>query len=842
MQRSKMIETGSGSKAIFLDSETCGLCGPMVLLQWAEGDGPVQLHSVWKEPIQETMDLLEKIVYHPHGVVGFNLAFDWFQIQKLYNMFQLVEDKTRIPQDMITELALLESRAREGDCLKPVSACDLMLVARRGPYQSTMNRKSIIIRRIPNVIAFDLAKLLEEQIEINDIYFSRKKKKGPKWNVVECPLRDNPSKFDPDFKNIVLSFRASAALKVIANDLLGADRYGRKRSNFKDIELDRKFWPGEAGFAPFATAISSANNSWKISKTFFVKNIRGKQTWPALIKHHIDHWHYGTFARQYAEDDVLDTRAIYYRFGSPPMGDIESTLACMVASCRWRGYTIDAEGIAEQKRNMQEVARSAPRSAREAKEYIAALLEPVERLTFTTTKKMVLEKMVRTMEIDCPNCDGTGTLEESEGPKPLGRLTSPGSTITLETIETVPCLKCKSSGALPHPATVRAQQVLDSRAAKKEIEIYDKLLVAGRFHASFNVIGTLSGRMSGSDRFNPQAIKSSKDVRSKFTLARPGYRLCGGDFESFEVAIAEANYNDPKLRELLLSHTECYKCHGTDPGCDDCHGTNQTRMKIHALFGTMCFPKMTYGEIVKNKVVYTRSKSGFFAKIYGGNYYTLMTRLDVDEKAALDAEARFEQNFPGVRKARVKIESAFCSMRQEGGLGTQVEWHEPADYIENMMTPPFRRYFTLENAICKALFNISSNPPKEWRKYREIKVWRRDRQQTVPGSVQSALYGAAFMIQAANTRAAANHVIQSTGAEITKDLQVQLWGLQPSGIERWIVQPFNVHDEVITPAEENETLLESITSIVDGIIVKYKPLIPLIGISWSNNMKDWSSK
>ena len=817
------------SGPIYLDSETVGLTGPMVLFQWAEGDGPVELLSVWKEPFGVTLDLMEKLCYHPDGIVGFNLAFDWFQIQKIYNMFSLYVDRhdggrEHLPEDHIQELALLEAEARDGECLKPQKACDLMLVARRGPYQSTMNRKSIMIRRIPNVIAHELATLLESEVEVSDIYFSRRKKKGPKWQVVDCPLRDKPNKFDPDFKNIVMNFKASAALKVIANDLLGADRFSRKRAKFQDIELERQFWPGEAPFAPFATAISSPKNGWKISKTFFVKDIRGKRTWPALIKHHIDHWHYGTFARQYAEDDVTDTRSIYYKFGSPDLGDTESTLACMVASCRWRGFTVDIEGLKRQKAKMQEVARSAPKSAREAREYISGLMSPVEALGFTTTRKMVLENMVRTMEADCPVCKGEGTVTNSE------------------TLEESNCLKCEGSGGVPHPCTLRAQQVLDARAAKKEIEIYDKLLTAGRFHASFNVIGTLSGRMAGTDRLNPQAIKSSKEVRSLFTLAQPGFTLCGGDFEAFEVSLAEANYNDPKLREQLLSKTECYKCGGKNSNCDDCHGTNQTPMKIHALFGTMCFPKMTYAEIVKNKVVYTRSKSGFFSKIYGGNYVTLMNRLDVDEKAALEAEARFDNTYEGVKRARVKIETMFCSMRQPNGIGTKVEWHEPADYIENMLTPPFRRYFTLENAICKALFQIANNPPNSWKSYKDIKVWRKDRQQTVPGSVQSALYGAAFQLQAANMRAAANHVIQSTGAEITKDLQVRLWGLQPAGIDSWYIQPFNVHDEVNAVAFDDPTLLESINKVVTSIIDKYKPMVPLIGIDWKNRMKSWGEK
>lgn len=54
----------------------------------------------------------------------------------------------------------------------------------------------------------------------------------------------------------------------------------------------------------------------------------------------------------------------------------------------------------------------------------------------------------------------------------------------------------------------------------------------------------------------------------------------------------------------------------------------------------------------------------------------------------------------------------------------------------------------------------------EWRKT-DIKVMRRPgRIQTAGGAVSSALYGAAFGIQAANMRAAANHEIQSLGIRV----------------------------------------------------------------------------
>ena len=60
------------------------------------------------------------------------------------------------------------------------------------------------------------------------------------------------------------------------------------------------------------------------------------------------------------------------------------------------------------------------------------------------------------------------------------------------------CTKCEGQGCARchngtlkkgmHPAAARAQRLLDIKVAKKEIELYTKLLRAKRFHASFNVI------------------------------------------------------------------------------------------------------------------------------------------------------------------------------------------------------------------------------------------------------------------------------------------------------------------------------------------------------------------
>lgn len=179
----------------------------------------------------------------------------------------------------------------------------------------------------------------------------------------------------------------------------------------------------------------------------------------------------------------------------------------------------------------------------------------------------------------------------------------------------------------------------------------------------------------------------------------------------------------------------------------------------------------------------------------------------------------------------------FCSMRQPGGIGTKVEWHEPADFIETMFG--FKRYFTLENRICKALFELAENPPKKWQNI-QVKVVRRERVQTSCGALRSALFAAAFAQQASNMRAAGNHIIQGSGAQLCKKLQRRIWDIQPAGINAWRVQPMNVHDEIMSATHPN--YLDTIEKIVKDFVTEFKSKVALLEIEWVRKLKTWADK
>ena len=750
---------------IFFDTETCGLTGPMVLLQYAENDGEIILHECWKEESITTLNLLRRLM--SNQIVGFNLTFDMFQLQKFYTMLEILIKEHGgdvIPEDYIEELALIEERARFLDvCLKPVAACDLMLHARKGPYQSTMDRKEIKIKRVPTQLAWELAKELEKRVVISDIHFARYKGKDrTKWKVLDIKDTD-------DFKNVTLKFAPSSALKALAIDALGVTP--DETMYFADIDPSIK--PVELKYAPFALAVGKPGN-WN-------------GAWPSIIHIHINHWRYYEPARNYARKDIDLTRRLYKHFGSPEPGDDDSELACMVGASRWKGFAVDIEALKQQRLRTIETSRAAPKAPNNVRRWLEPDLSLVEKAVIEgSTKKTILEEISR------------WTTETA----------SDGSQTEQPVITTL----------VPHPAAVKAQAVLAARKATFEVKLYDKLIRARRFHASFIIIGTLSSRMSGTDQLNPQGINKREDVRSCFTFSDSGDMCSGGDFESFEVTIAEAVYKDPKLREELLKGKS-----------------------IHGLFGMELFPGWTYEQIMATKGTaddkYTISKSGFFAWIFGAEGYTLNKKLGIPIEVADKAINSLMRKFPGIKTARQKIINAFCTMKQTGGIGTRIDWSEPADYVESLLG--FRRYFTLENKICKVLFDLAQKPPESWKQLK-IKVTRRDREQTTMGASQSALYAGAFALQAANMRAAGNHQIQSTGASITKHVQRKIWDLQPSGIHEWYVRPFNCHDEIRVVHKVKLTTL--IQEVVDNTVEKFKSLVPLLNLDWKVGLKSWADK
>lgn len=798
---------------IFLDTETVGFHGVCVLIQWAKNDGPINLHSIFATPVRETMELIEMIVNDPDGIVGFNLTFDWFHLSKIYNVLSMCSDWESDPDYF--ECAKNEPAARDGVCLKPKSALDLFLFAKKGPYQSLMDRDDVRIKKVPRALAGSLAEQLETLVEIKDIYFARRKDKyAPKWKVYD--IEDNP-----EFQDIVLKFEPSSALKALCVDALNLDP--NDVLLFDNVSVTKAAYPEEVGWAPYALAIAPRaleTGNWKGS-------------WPEKIETHVIHWTHNVLARKYAEKDVWLTRELWRAWGKPPLGDDDSILACSAAAIRWRGYKIDEPKIRLLRTKALALAAEIPTAPEAVKKWVFSLVSEEERVVldvdWDSTAKVTLEGIEEEDLEKCKTCV-EGRIKEFEDDK--GKI----------------CHVCEGRGKI-HSNTYepgrRAGLVLTARRAIKEVELYDKLLQAGRFHASFKIIGALSGRMSGADGLNAQGIKATDEVRSCFILKWSDMVLTGGDFSGFEVVIADAVYADPDLHRDLTVPVECGVCKGkaiiNQKPCKACKGKGKYVKKIHGLFGQEVFTDLDYDQIVATSGtaddLYSKAKRAVFAMLYGGMETTLADRLGVSIDIAEAAYIAFTTKYKKVGLERKKVFDMFCSMRQPNGIGSAVEWHEPEDFVESIFH--FRRYFTLENKICKALFTLAENPPKTWNDIK-IKVTRRDRQQTVGGATRSALFASAFAIQAQNMRSAANHVIQSSGAQLTKKLQRQIWDLQPCGICMWYVMPFQCHDEIQVPCLPQ--MVPLIVETQKRFVIENVDKVPLLEMDWRTEMSSWAGK
>ena len=182
------------------------------------------------------------------------------------------------------------------------------------------------------------------------------------------------------------------------------------------------------------------------------------------------------------------------------------------------------------------------------------------------------------------------------------------------------CKRCGGTGVVgPGPMEVakRAHLVEDVRKHKKRVELFDKLLLAGRAYPNFRAVGTKSGRLSGTDGLNFQGVDKSQLVRQLFILCDEGEVLSGGDYDGQEVAIAGTTMNDDQLLEEM-----------------------KKGKKIHGLFAAELY-EATYEEIMANKDDdpldrYGNGKSAVFLTIYGGTYHTMALRAGVDVSVADD--------------------------------------------------------------------------------------------------------------------------------------------------------------------------------------------------------------
>lgn len=718
---------------IFFDTESVGMSGPLMTIQYSAGKGSdVILHEVWRESIQSTLDIIQ--TFCEEGICGFNLVHDWFMLSKWYNVFRQVTNKELTPWQTFNEIQNIEaSGPHQSDvCLKPSIACDLMLLARSSHFQYLAKHKPLVLKKIPTRMLHLVTDTLQSSIQLPaGVRLS--------WAAsMKKQLRHDVTDIIGKFEGL------STSLKHLYSVISGEEQTG----SF-DEEVGMPDYLEMPDWMPWG----------------------GNWAEPTRIL--MERFQHDERARDYAIRDVHYTYRLWEALGKPDGNDDDSVLACAVGGIHWKGFAVTdssrIEVLAGAKLADKMAAPTSPAGIRAA---IEPLLSKTELLMFTNTKKSTLEEIAR--------WDG-------------------------------------------HPAQAVAKASLKAKQGQSRLNTLQKLHRAGRFCFSMKVAGTLSSRMSGGAEggeggMNAQGIPREKEFRSLFPLAFDGERLEGGDFDAFEVSIADALYHDSQLAIDIRSGK-----------------------KFHAITGSV-FYNTDYTSILHSKGTlndkYTRAKNGFFAYLYGATPRKLGQVLDVTEEEAEIALMRLAKRYPQIKEHRNKLAERFSPVWQEEGIGSKINWREPDEYIESILG--FRRYFTLEWAVVKALYKLQENPPDSWGTVRGD-IRRTDRSQTYSGAARSALFGGMFSISSAVFRAAANHEIQSPGGQITKRMQVAIWSHQPIGIGPWIVRPLNVHDEILTPTILSGGRHSILNETVQSTVQSYHNRIPMLKMEWGP-MKDWSDK
>lgn len=792
----------------FGDTETCGFHGVPVTLQWAMNDGPVHLHHIWTSPIHETMKRIEMFV--SGRAVFHNARFDWFHLSKIYNMF-LGMDRTIIP--IMCNMDYWPEREWEsqfGPCLKPAAAIDTMLLASKGEYQSVlMDAKPVWVRRVPVGLARPLMEILEKQTDLPWILFAKRAKPNdPKWSISNC--RDLEGNIELGFKDLKLSFAPSKSLKHLAAFLCDHN----VEHKFEDIAYAES--PAEEGFAPFAKLLSSWTNNWLYD---------GKPTWPALLREHVQHWETDQNAKEYAEDDITMLRKLYKYFGSPEE-DQDSLLACQVASVRLKGFAVNIPGAIEQLNKSLKICSTAKLnvgSPQQVLGFVAESLDSMEQFILADgCDQKVIDEIKKEFTLDeretCPCSEDDESIFDDDDE--LGC----SNEASITKVDGV-CQRCEGHGFVgpgSMPVVERVEHVELIRRHKKRVELYDKLILAKRAYPDFSVIGTKSGRMSGAGGLNFHGVDHSKEVRSLFTLADLGLVLSAGDYSSQELAIAATTMNDDDLMRDMASGKS-----------------------FHGIFAAELF-ETTYEDIMETynseegDERYSKGKSAVFLTLYGGTFETLARNCGVEVKVAERAYNKMVQKYPLMGLTRKAITDRFSSITK--GADNHMRFKLPEkQYIESVFG--FKRHFNIEYKIQEMIWDTVKNLPQEWREL-TLKVQRDrknlDRIQTICGAVSSALYGCCYSIQNKIIRASNNHIIQSTGRELTVGMQAHIWGAQPQGIHPFVLWLMSVHDELAVVSEEDK--VEQIKQLVTEKVEEQRETIPLTSIDWFTNNKSWAEK
>lgn len=745
----------------YCDCESVGLAGPTKTIQYAVDEGPVQiipLYRGWEDdPI--TRDKLEEIwnmlSFTDTTFIGFNISFDMFKL------YQVRHAHFGLPQNSVKRLP------------DPFmcKSLDLQVHAMRNsplsPFAFRRGSKSVaVIRRIPVIAKDYVSNLVTEQL----------KKYIPKQDEFKITVSEHTVKDRPHL--VSLSFNVSGGLKLKTLMI----EYGLSTLKLdevwplppKDIEKPwLPYWDDEV-YEPYEEACERVMHDPR------------SKFWA------------------YAQLDIIFTKILEAKLNFPKPDDKSECCHC-VAFTRYWGFEMDKERLALSEkaytRRLGEIENEIQGTNLRSPKQRLELLKPHFPILANTGKK-VLEKLV-----DIP------------GVSPEGRRL--------------------------------AYAILDYGPANQRLNQVNKVkdCTTNRFHPDLRVMGTATGRMSGASGLNWQGIgqaslwfddakwldtqEESEDTLLNETLnseeeaAGEGQLIgirsslktpFGGDFASFEVAIAAAVYQCPNLQAALdggldLHSDTVYRCHKISRN----RGYSYANVRNAYKNGD---PEITGWRKAMKAIVF-------------GIFYFMGAQKAADSLGLTLEEAEevlqlFYDRYPEIQTYRQDVERRFITADTENWTKDSVARME-SEVIDLL---GWKRSWKFEKDVATTLWELGHGRINCGVTGTVIRTIEKGEQQ-INQSIRSALLGSAIAIQAAVSRQAGNTPVQASGANLCTELMARLW------VEQRIPM-LCIHDELIMSAHPNFQV-EKVQNTIKVWEAERRPLVPSLKFEYKN-LQYWSDK
>lgn len=748
---------------LYIDTETVGLMGPVKLIQYSVDRGPVKFIKLPRDQREWDYKLLSEVyrlLMSPDTtVIGYNLSFDLF---KLYQLKHVLDGGI----------------GNERKNISPPFLCktlDLYTHAvQYGPFApwaftKKTGRRVVLLRRVPRVVSELVGSTVETEV-------SKKFPRGVKMRRSEHKVHRIEKGKKVEAKDLVtLSWitQASNTLKALYEHYTGTEPI-----KLVDVwplpKFDERPWlpyvPSD--LRPQYDAVESecdtilAGDDSRSEKFFEYAGRDITSLWPVE----------DGLARASVGKVNHDTRP--GNNGPSLVPSHHDSCVAAVAYARYAGFALDLPAL------------------RRTRDHYATRLAECER-TLAGTNLRSSRSRLQLLQKYAPEIRNSskGTVKDLRYSK-----------------ESSPELK-EACAAM-----------MDFGAMKQRLDQVEKLLACetGRGHPDLRVMGTATRRMAGTAGLNWQGIAAYDKKQPGIGIRAALLAKYGGDFASFEVAIAASAWKDRQMLTDLDNDTDIH----TAVMCD-CHPE-----VINA--------GLTYDEAIKAKddeshehhALIKRCRGETKRITFGILYGAAAPKIVEVLGAGTDGQAVLDRFF-----ARYKESGAFRKAEERRFLTADVErWQTASVAAMARVAPDLTgavRHFDFEADVADALWRIGRDlgdfiepslvPAGSIVRTPEKGV------QTIRGAIQSAFLGAALAIQQAVCRAAINTPIQMSGGNLCKMLMAEIW-------EECHLILLCIHDELLSTEDD-----ERIDAIVVRFIETWKNVVKHIAFD-DKRMTRWSDK